>query len=112
MSGGSGVDGGFRLGSPPVTVVVAILLVIAANVGNLILARSFARAREFSLRAALGASRVQLVAQVTLEVLLIAGVAATIGTIGPERLILTPQGRLVIVDAGANLIRFIPAGAY
>jgi putative ABC transport system permease protein len=73
---------GTNLSAATVIVVVAVLFVIAANVGNLILARSFARAREFSLRSALGASRTQLVAQVTLEVLFIAGVAATIGSIG------------------------------
>ncbi len=64
-----------------VVVVVAILLVIAANVGTLILASSFARSREFALRAALGASRGRLVTQVFLEVLLIAAVAAPVGTI-------------------------------
>ena len=30
----------------------------------------------------------------------------------PTGLAIDPQGRLVIVDAGANLIRFLPAGAY
>jgi putative ABC transport system permease protein len=73
---------GTDLATATVLVVVAILLVIAANVGNLILARSFARAREFALRSALGASRARLVAQVTLEVLAMACVAAPLGAIG------------------------------
>jgi putative ABC transport system permease protein len=60
-------------------VVMAILLVIAANVGNLVLARSFARSREFALRAALGASRSRLVTQVATEVLLLGLVSAALG---------------------------------
>jgi putative ABC transport system permease protein len=64
-----------------VLTVVAVLVVIAANVGNLILARSFARAREFALRTALGASRTRLVTQVMTEVLVLGGIAAIGGTI-------------------------------
>ncbi len=67
-----------------VVVVVLVLLVIAANVGNLILARSFARTREFALRAALGASRGRLVTQVFLEVLLMAAVATAVGTVSAQ----------------------------
>lgn len=63
-----------------IIVVLSVLMVIAANVGNLILARSFARSREFALRAALGASRARLVAQVFLEVLVIAAVAGIVGS--------------------------------
>jgi predicted permease len=68
------------LSSAVLAVVLAVLVVIAANVGNLILARSFARAREFALRAALGASRGRLVGQVFLEVLLMGAVAALLGS--------------------------------
>jgi ABC-type antimicrobial peptide transport system permease subunit len=64
-----------------IVMVLTVLIVIAANVGNLILARSFARSREFALRAALGAARRQLVGQVLLEVLLIAGTAAIVGSL-------------------------------
>lgn len=67
-----------------VAAVAAVLLVIAANVGNLMLARSFARTREFSLRAALGASRARLVGQVTLEVVMMTAMAAIIGTIAAD----------------------------
>ena len=64
-----------------VLAVLAVLIVIAANVGNLVLVRSFARAREFAVRAALGASRVRLVTQVVTEVLVIGGVSAVLGSI-------------------------------
>lgn len=64
-----------------IAAVVSILIVIAANVANLVLARSFLRATEFAVRTALGASRVRLVAQVSLEVLLLCGVAAVVGSI-------------------------------
>lgn len=80
---------GRMLSLAAVTVVMAVLLVIAANVGNLILARSFARSREFALRAALGASRGQLVMQVFLEVLVLAGVAALLGGVSASALLRT-----------------------
>jgi len=67
-----------------VLTVVAVLVVIAANVGNLILARSFARAREFALRTALGASRTRLVTQVMTEVLVLGGIAAVVGSVAAQ----------------------------
>ncbi len=70
---------GAALATMVIGMVVAVLLVIAANVGNLILVRSFGRSREFALRSALGASRRRLIAQVFVEVLLVAGIAAVIG---------------------------------
>jgi len=67
-----------------VIAVCAVLLVIAANVGNLILARSFARSREFALRAALGASRARLVTQVMAEVLVLGAIGAIAGSAGAQ----------------------------
>jgi predicted permease len=72
--------GEYRLGSGFLLGAVGIVLLIAcANIAGLMTARSFARASEMAVRAAMGAPRLRIVRQLLTESLVLAGVGALAG---------------------------------
>ena len=80
-------------------VAVLLLLVVCANVSNLLLARSVARHREFGIRIAMGASRWRVARQLMTETLVLGGAAAVLGFV----LLTWMQGTLVSLVPSVGL---------
>jgi predicted permease len=68
-----------------------VLLIVCANVANLLLARSVGRQREFGIRFALGAGRLRVATQILTETLVLAAAGAGVGIL----MLLWMQGSLI-----------------
>ena len=99
--------------------VAVVILVVCANVSNLMLARAIARMREMSVRMTLGASRGRLIQQLLIEASILAAVAGVLGLIvaswgghlllavvhsdPPIELDLLPHAKLLAFTGGSTL---------
>lgn len=87
----------------PLTILLIVsflvLLIVCANVANLLLARSISRQREFGIRIALGAGRARVATQVLTETLILSSAGAAIGIL----ILLWLQGSLTSMVPSVGL---------
>jgi predicted permease len=120
-----------ELVSEPLRILMAlaagVLLIVCANVSNLLIARGAARQRELALRLAIGAARRHIVRLLLLESLVLAALGAVIGLIlaswgadlllgyfvtadTPRAVTATPDGRVLLFTCALTVFTALLAG--